>query len=156
MLFSKKNPSVFVISISINYYKAPLYQIKNAVNDAKQLVEKVKADAVNSQIKSVNIDANQTRTLAGSALPITRTNTIDSVYTYLLLDQNATLKNIEAAFKEVASTATTNDILIFYFGGISIEDKINNTTFHSIYEPGRHLQHSSSKLFYRPKQFKAK
>lgn len=120
--------NAYVISIGINNYKSPFARLANAVNDATQLTKKIEADAKKATLGLYKSQSDNTRNIAGSSLPNrSYSESIDSVYTYLLLDENATIENIKSAFKEVARLATPSDYFIFYFGGFSIEKSANKT-----------------------------
>jgi len=82
--------NLYVLAIGINDYKKSSYQLNYAVSDAKAFVEGI-------EIGARNIFSN--------------------VELIRLYDQQATKKNIIAAFDSVKAQANPNDVFIYYFAG---------------------------------------
>ncbi len=120
--------NVYVISIGINNYKAPFASLKNAVNDAQMLANKIRLDNnAQAQFEQSTEQINSIRSLHGIKPTVNLNYQVDSVYTYLILDEKASIENIKNAFRDVASKARTEDYFIFYFGGFSREISLSET-----------------------------
>lgn len=107
--------NIYIISIGINNYYEPFWPLNNSENDSKVLVDKVINDNPHRTYQDVQnyFDQNSSRRVGVYA--------IDSVFTFLLNNDSATIYNIKEVFKTVASLANPNDYFIFFFGGISRE-----------------------------------
>lgn len=118
----KKNPvNIHIISIGIDS-TAGFRVFKNCVNDAQALVEKIKND------KAPFIKESTTR---GSNKNNSRDNKNDNeegqVFSYVLLNEQATLPNIKEALKEVIKNSSTNDYFILFFAGTTFEISTGDT-----------------------------
>ena len=117
-----ENPSnVYLISIGINNYTEPFWQLNYCVNDALYLEESLKS----FNIEKSNSLTSQTKSL--NKLKTIRKHNIKSIIPYVLANEEATLENIRNAFKDVISKATYNDYFVFLFSGLSAESKEDNT-----------------------------
>lgn len=111
---------VFVISIGINDYQHPLSTLQYCVSDSRAIVEKIIKDNPRRSDKEAR-ELNLSRRKINISTKIDKVFAVDSVYSYILNDNQATLHNIREVFKEVIKKATPTDYFIFNFGGISLE-----------------------------------
>lgn len=96
---------LYILSVGINKYENPAYQLSYAINDAK---------AYNKLIKQ---GAN---------------NIFQSIEEYFIKDSDANKANIEQTFNQIASKAKPEDVFIFYFAGhgaMSSENNDENSDF---------------------------
>ncbi|MBL6964568.1 MAG: caspase family protein [Bacteroidetes bacterium] len=116
-----KPASIYVISIGINKYQSPWHELNNCSADSKALVEKIIQDnPCPTQQELLDFMNNKDRKYANTVIT-------DSVFSYLLNDEDATLLAIKSAFKEVIKAATSNDYFIFYFAGYTVEVSASET-----------------------------
>lgn len=128
----KKNPiNIHVISIGINkitpYGNDPIgiVELDNCVNDARSLIDKIKKDIDEINFKEKD---EKSGTRGPSKIERDTTETVKpKIFTHLLLEEQATAANIRKALKEVIKNSTSEDYFVFYFGGLSIENKANET-----------------------------
>lgn len=113
---AKEEGSIYVISVGINKYESTYGALfSNCVNDSRAIVEKIINDnpcVINPETKS---NTDQRGRDCGNVF------LIDSVYTFLLNDNNANLHAIKETFKTVAKSASSNDYFIFYFAGVTYD-----------------------------------
>src|SRR5690606_37759222 len=98
---------VHIISIGINNYqeKDGWFQLKNCVNDAKDIIQAVENKNYGHSISII-------------------------VNPYLLIDENATIENIRDAFQKIIKGSVKEyDYFIFSFAGISYQNEQNNKTY---------------------------
>lgn len=81
---------LFIVSIGINDYKNPAYNLDYAVNDAKSFVKSIEKGA---------------------------DSLFNEVFTYNILNKNATKKGIEAVIDEVKTEIGSEDVFLFYYAG---------------------------------------
>ncbi|NOQ72915.1 MAG: hypothetical protein GQ574_12980 [Crocinitomix sp.] len=81
---------LYILSIGINNYKNPAYNLDYAVNDSKAFVKSLKD--------------------GGDSL-------FNSVKTYSILNSNATKANIMATITEIKSEIGSEDVFLFYYAG---------------------------------------
>jgi WD40 repeat protein len=96
---------LFILSVGINKYENPSYQLNYAIDDAK---------AYNKLIKK------------GAG------NIFQSIEEYFIKDSEASKTNIEQMFNQIALKARPEDVFIFYFAGhgaMSSEDNDENSSF---------------------------
>ena len=79
-------PDVYIISIGINEYPDPFNQLIAPKYDAEAIIKKLKKDNPKTLSKEVQYKYRK--------IGIKR-YLVDSIYTYLLTDDNATIRNIK-------------------------------------------------------------
>ncbi|NRB61096.1 MAG: caspase family protein [Winogradskyella sp.] len=126
----KKNPiNIHVISVGINnittFGNTPIGNVvlENCINDAKTLIQKMEKD-----VDKIDFKDTYDSSRGPSQIKRDTTQTIKpKIFSYLLLEEQATAANIRKALKEVVKNSTSKDYFVFYFGGLSIENKANET-----------------------------
>ncbi|WP_406685480.1 caspase family protein [Seonamhaeicola sp. MEBiC1930] len=118
----EKSKNIHVISIGINKYSGTLHPLNLCVNDANDLVNKIKAD--NPKRTKEDVQENIQKYGRG----VKDGYAIDKVISYILTDEQATLENIRNTFKKVIASASSNDYFVFLFSGYSMESQ-NGETF---------------------------
>jgi hypothetical protein len=114
----KETPNIFVISVGINKYPQPLPELRNGVRDSKAILDKLVKDNPRRSFNEVHHHNKVSpRLMVGSDI----WHVVDSVHSYWLHDESATLDSIKSVFNEIASLAKPDDYFIFYFGGVSKE-----------------------------------
>ncbi|MFH2096296.1 MAG: caspase family protein, partial [Bacteroidota bacterium] len=81
---------LYILSVGINAYKNPSYQLSFAINDAKEFLQSVKKGS-GTIFRNVNV--------------------------YFVKDGEADKAGISAAFSEIAEKAGSSDVFLFYYAG---------------------------------------
>ena len=117
------NPvNVHVIAIGVDKYFGDSFIYKNCIADAKAIVEKIKKDQA-PELPNFGTTRGQNKN-STSLKDSFRAQSQGKVFSYVLLNEQATLKNILETLKTIIKKSTTNDYFVFYFAGMTIE--VNN------------------------------
>lgn len=106
--------NLYIISIGIDHY--PRNNFQYCVSDARKI-----ADFFSASYKKIN----------GTAV----------IQSFLLLDKDATLVNIDSVFRQVSRLSKPKDIFIFYFAGMSysFNDSLSKGTYFFPYDTFRNI-----------------
>lgn len=124
---------VYIFSIGINSYSG--FELKNCVNDAESIIDKIKNDKIVRQNKVDHVkklyEVHKDTIAAENYIrnELKHLPSYGSVYSFLLVEEDATLENIRTVFKSIIGDERIgeNDIFIFSFAGISKEFHPNQT-----------------------------
>ncbi|MFT5724805.1 MAG: hypothetical protein ACI9JN_001928 [Bacteroidia bacterium] len=104
----KDRGNLYSISVGINKYPKGLVNFNNCTKDAFTFSEKLKA--------------HNGPQIPDSVSKLSHYH-VDSVFSTVLLDEQATLENIIQAFRDVALKARSNDVFTFFLAGYTFELK---------------------------------
>jgi ABC-type uncharacterized transport system substrate-binding protein len=125
-------PDLHIISIGINDYSKnnEMNNLNGSVTDARKMVDLVLKDANKWKISKELENGGSTRS-GMELLKFKKKYVLDSIYSYLLVDDQATEKNIRKTLKSIAADSKSNDLFVFYYAGISSshEDEVKLYTY---------------------------
>ena len=114
------NPvNIHVIAIGIDKYFGDSFIYKNCINDAEAIVEKITKDQA-PELPNLGTTRGQNKNNT-SLKNLFGTQDQGEVFSYMLLNEQATLENIIETLKTIINKSTTNDYFVFYFAGMTIE-----------------------------------
>jgi len=99
----RSESELYLITVGINKYKNPKYNLNYALSDAKSFEEKVKQGG-----ESIFRD----------------------IQTYFISDNQATKANIEATFNKIQQKAGPEDVFIFYYAGHGVMSQEKDPQFY--------------------------
>jgi len=117
---------LYVISIGIDNTNAFNGDFNYCKKDAQDYINKITSDFNLETKKLSELNKNGQKEERDKILK-NQKKRITNVFTYSLLNNEASLENIKELFKQVIAKATTNDYFIFTFSGVSLESDKGNT-----------------------------
>ncbi|GAB2766907.1 hypothetical protein GCM10010465_10430 [Actinomadura fibrosa] len=109
-----------MISIGINNYEnhENFHNLVGSVNDARKILDLIKRDA-NKLKFNQSYESSGSSRLLRNFIKIENEYKLNKIYSYLLVDAEATSKNIRDTLKLIARNSKPNDIFVFFFAGMS-------------------------------------